>query len=106
MNSLSGYKFAIHSILNFFKEQMDLSKSIDIYCERLDNGLWAEPINAATNAAFILTAIIMWLRCKNLADSGGVAESVKRSDEEISAKIAEKIASAPPIGTGVMVLFV
>jgi multisubunit Na+/H+ antiporter MnhB subunit len=39
-------------------------------------------------------------------DSGGVAESVKRSDEEISAKIAEKIASAPPIGTGVMVLFV
>ena len=68
MNSLSGYKFAIHSILNFFKEQVDLSKSIDIYCERLDNGLWAEPINAATNAAFILAAIIMWLRCKNLAE--------------------------------------
>ena len=38
--------------------------------------------------------------------SGGVAESVKRSDEEISTLIAEKIASAPPIGTGVMVLFV
>ena len=68
MNSLSGYKFAIHSILNFFKEQMDLSGSVDIYCERLGNGLWAEPINAATNAAFILAAIIMWLRCKNLAE--------------------------------------
>ena len=47
---------------------MDLSKSVDIYCERLDTGLWAEPINAATNAAFILAGIIMWLRCKNSAE--------------------------------------
>ena len=47
---------------------MDLFKSIDIYCERLDTGLWAEPINAATNAAFILAATIMWLKCKNLAE--------------------------------------
>ena len=47
---------------------MDLFKSIDIYCERLDTGLWAEPINAATNAAFILAAAIMWLKCKNLAE--------------------------------------
>ena len=38
--------------------------------------------------------------------SGGVAESEKRSDEEIAALVAEKIASAPPIGTGILVLFV
>ena len=47
---------------------MDLSKSIDIYCERLDIGIWAEPINAVTNVAFILAAIIMWLRCKKLIE--------------------------------------
>ena len=47
---------------------MDLSKPIDIYCERLDIGIWAEPINAVTNVAFILAAIIMWLRCKNLVE--------------------------------------
>ena len=47
---------------------MDLSKPIDIYCERLDIGIWAEPINALTNVAFILAAIIMWLRCKNLVE--------------------------------------
>ncbi len=38
--------------------------------------------------------------------SGGVAESEKRSDEEIAALVAEKIESAPPIGTGILVLFV
>ncbi len=47
---------------------MNLSKPIDIYCERLDIGIWAEPINAVTNAAFILAAIFMWLRCKNLVE--------------------------------------
>ena len=47
---------------------MNLSKPIDIYCERLDIGIWAEPINAVTNAAFILGAIFMWLRCKNLVE--------------------------------------
>ena len=48
---------------------MDLSKPIDIYCERLDIGMWAEPINAVTNVAFILAATIMWLRCKNLVEA-------------------------------------
>tara|TARA_B100001121_G_scaffold257161_1_gene235287 strand:- start:1331 stop:2002 length:672 start_codon:yes stop_codon:yes gene_type:complete len=47
---------------------MDLSKPIDIYCERLDIGIWAEPINSVTNAAFILAAIFMWLRCTNLVE--------------------------------------
>ena len=47
---------------------MDLFKPIDIYCERLDIGIWAEPINAITNVAFILASIVMWLRCKNLVE--------------------------------------
>ena len=48
--------------------QMDLTKPIDIYCERLDSSIWAEPINAVTNVAFILASIFMWLRCKNLVE--------------------------------------
>ena len=34
---------------------------IDIYCERLTPGLWAEPLNAITNAAFILAAFLSYL---------------------------------------------
>jgi hypothetical protein len=41
---------------------MDLTRSIDGYCERLDPGYWAEPVNAVTNAAFLLSAVIMWRR--------------------------------------------
>jgi hypothetical protein len=35
---------------------------IDIYCERLAPGLWAEPLNAATNLAFVASALLLgWL---------------------------------------------
>ena len=33
---------------------------IDLYCERLDPGFWAEPINALTNLSFIIAAIFAW----------------------------------------------
>jgi len=33
---------------------------IDLYCERLGPGLWAEPLNALTNLAFLLTALASW----------------------------------------------
>src|SRR4028119_1789482 len=35
---------------------------IDAYCERLGPGLWAEPVNALTNAAFLVAAVLMWRR--------------------------------------------
>jgi hypothetical protein len=38
---------------------------IDSYCERLDAGFWAEPLNAATNAAFLAAAcyaLHLWRR--------------------------------------------
>lgn len=41
---------------------MDLTRKIDGYCERMDAGYWAEPINAITNLAFIIAALIMWRR--------------------------------------------
>ena len=31
-----------------------MNEYIDIYCERLEPGLWAEPLNAVTNMAFII----------------------------------------------------
>jgi hypothetical protein len=34
--------------------------AIDLYCERTDPGLWAEPVNAATNAAFLVSAWFIW----------------------------------------------
>jgi len=37
---------------------------IDIYCERVEPSLWAEPVNALTNLAFILAAIIVGLQAK------------------------------------------
>ncbi|GGL72900.1 hypothetical protein [Wenxinia marina] len=32
------------------------------YCERIDPDLWAEPLNAVTNVAFLLAAWITWAR--------------------------------------------
>lgn len=39
---------------------MDLMGTIDSYCERLDPGFWAEPLNAVSNAAFLIGALIAW----------------------------------------------
>lgn len=36
---------------------MDWTRPIDAYCERLGPGLIAEPFNALTNAAFLITAL-------------------------------------------------
>jgi hypothetical protein len=40
---------------------MDWSRAVDLYCERTAPGLWNEPLNAATNAAFWLAAAcVVW----------------------------------------------
>jgi len=39
-------------------------QEIDGYCERLSPDYWAEPINAITNAAFLISAWIMWRRVR------------------------------------------
>jgi hypothetical protein len=33
---------------------------VDLYCERLGPGLWAEPLNALTNASFLVAAWFSW----------------------------------------------
>lgn len=37
---------------------------IDIYCERTGPAYWSEPVNAVTNAAFLLAALLMWHRTR------------------------------------------
>jgi hypothetical protein len=35
-------------------------ETVDLYCERLGPGLWAEPLNALTNASFLVAAWFSW----------------------------------------------
>lgn len=41
---------------------MDWTRAIDSYCERTGPEYWSEPVNAVTNAAFLISALIMWRR--------------------------------------------
>ena len=43
---------------------MDWTTPIDGYCERLDATFWAEPVNALTNAAFLVAAVVMAVRLR------------------------------------------
>lgn len=45
---------------------MEWSAYIDAYCERTDPGYWAEPLNAVTNAAFLIAAVVMWRRTRGM----------------------------------------
>ncbi|MEN8891503.1 MAG: ceramidase domain-containing protein [Planktotalea arctica] len=36
---------------------MDWTQAVDIYCERTDASFWAEPLNAISNAMFLLAAL-------------------------------------------------
>ncbi|MGH1367639.1 MAG: ceramidase domain-containing protein [Maritimibacter sp.] len=43
---------------------MEWMAQVDNYCERLDMRFWAEPLNAVTNAAFLIAALVLldWTR--------------------------------------------
>ena len=43
-------------------DQMEWFEAVDGYCERVDAAFWSIPINAVTNAAFLIAAIWAWLR--------------------------------------------
>lgn len=45
---------------------MDWMRQIDAYCERTDFTTWSEPVNAVTNAAFLIAAAVMWRRTAGL----------------------------------------
>lgn len=44
--------------------------SIDAYCERLDPSFWGEPLNAVSNAAFLIGAAIAWRAAQTQGRSG------------------------------------
>ena len=50
---------------------MDWFAPIDAYCERLGPGLWAEPLNALSNVAFIIAAL--WAARAAFRRGGGTA---------------------------------
>jgi uncharacterized membrane protein (GlpM family) len=52
---------------------MDWLAAVDAYCERLGPGYWAEPVNALTNAAFLVAAFVMWGRVRGLPLARGMA---------------------------------
>lgn len=43
---------------------MDWFRQVNSYCERLDASYWAEPLNALTNLAFLLAAVLVWPRVR------------------------------------------
>lgn len=45
---------------------MELTTQLDGYCERIDPSFWAEPVNAITNAAFLIAALYMWRRSRGV----------------------------------------
>lgn len=39
---------------------MDWTAPVDAYCERVGPAFWAEPLNAVSNAAFLIAAVAAW----------------------------------------------
>lgn len=52
------------------------SAPIDAYCERTDASLWSEPLNAASNAAFLLAALALSLRLRRAGPPDRVAAAL------------------------------
>jgi hypothetical protein len=43
-----------------------VNEMVDLYCERLDAGLWAETIGAITKLSFVLAALAIWRQADHL----------------------------------------
>ena len=48
---------------------MDWFAHVDIYCERTHDGVWSEPLNFFTNAAFIASALILFFKVGKLSST-------------------------------------
>jgi hypothetical protein len=55
---------------------MDWFRAVNSYCERLGPGLGAEPLNAVTNASFLVAAWVSWRLSRRHGDRGGQALSL------------------------------
>ncbi|HYF55305.1 MAG TPA: ceramidase domain-containing protein, partial [Salinarimonas sp.] len=52
---------------------MDWLQPIDLYCERLGAGFWAEPVNALSNAAFLVAAVAAFVSLRRTGGRDGPA---------------------------------
>ncbi len=52
---------------------MDWFRAVNGYCERIGPGLWAEPVNAVSNASFLVAALFAWRLARAHRDRGGQA---------------------------------
>ena len=43
---------------------MNWAEQVNIYCERLDASFWSEPLNAVSNAAFIIAAVVCGVKAR------------------------------------------
>lgn len=50
---------------------MDWSLPVDLYCERLDPSFWAEPVNAITNASFLIAAVVAFMQWRRGGGESG-----------------------------------
>lgn len=50
---------------------MDWFRQVNSYCERMGPEFWAEPVNAVTNAAFLIAALWAWRLAQRAGDRGG-----------------------------------
>ncbi len=55
---------------------MDWTRAFDNYCERTDLTYWSEPINAVTNLAFLIAAVVMWRRCDGMGQGRFLAATL------------------------------
>ncbi len=49
---------------------MDWFEAVNNYCERTDAGYWSEPVNALTNASFVIAALLCWRMLRGSDDAG------------------------------------
>lgn len=50
---------------------MDWFRAVNSYCERTDASFWSEPLNAASNASFLIAAWLSWRLARAHGDRGG-----------------------------------
>ena len=48
-------------------------EQVDGYCERTDFTFWSEPLNAITNIAFLIAAVILWRRSAGVPMGRGLS---------------------------------
>lgn len=49
---------------------MDWTRAVNLYCERTDAGFWSEPVNALSNAGFLVAAALCWRMLQGRRDPG------------------------------------